>query len=475
MELFLVFSPIILGLICLFIKNRKFIIISIHICFVIEIILSIIAISSKTTSSINYQWLPSLGINFSLSLDPIGKLFVLLSTICGFIIFISTFKTHYKQLNRFWGLYMIAIGALIGVFIARDAMLFYFFWELVLIPIYFLCSLWGGKKRIQITLKFFVYTFVGSILMLIGIIYIAAHTADGGFSYQSFLNNQLNGHQQNIAFALIFIAFAIKIPLFPLHTWQPDIYEQAPTPITMLLSALLVKMGLFGIIFWIKPILPIGFSDHARFVIILAVIGSIYASLVAISQTNIKKLIAYSSIAHLALMTAAIFANNSIGLEGAILQLFNHSINIIGLWIIAYIVEHVFKSTDINNLGGIAKRFTNFSVFIMIMILANIALPLTNSFIGEFLIFNGLFQYNKWIAAVAIISIILTAIYSLNLVQKIILGEPGEKTKSVRLIFLSPQLMFCMIIITIFILLTGLYPSIITSLFQPYIQSIYPN
>lgn len=468
MELMLIFYPILGSLIVFLLYNNQLYIKQfVRITLLIEIVLSLLTISSKLPSNIQLNWLPSIGIQFAVGLDNLNVYFVLLTTICSYLIFELTYQKQTKKLAQFWGLYLVVIGALIGVFIAKDAIVFYFFWELVLIPIYFLCSIWGGEKRIASTIKFFVYTFIGSILMLVGILYTAAHTTDGGFSYQSFIHNTLTVKQQAMAFACMFIAFVIKIPLFPFHTWQPETYQQAPTTITMFLSALLAKMGLFGIIVWLKPAYPVAFRTHSNFVVILSVIGALYASLLAINQTNLKKLIAYSSIAHLALMSAAIFANNTIGLEGTILQLFNHGINVIGMWAFVYVLETYFEVTEIDKLAGLAKKYTTFSILTIIIILANIAFPLTNAFIGEFMIFNGIFQFNKWIAVAAILSIILTALYSLNAVQKIILGEPTQAHNPI----IPAKILYIMAIIGAFILVTGVYPSLLTHLFQNYIQN----
>ena len=468
MELLLIFYPILCSLIVFLLYNNQIYIKPIvRLTLIIEIVLSLLILTLKLPSNFQLNWLPSIGIQFAVGLDNLNIYFVLLTSICSYLIFELTFQKQTKKLAQFWGLYLLIIGALMGVFIAKDVVLFYFFWELVLIPIYFLCSIWGGEKRIASTIKFFIYTFIGSIFMLVGILYTAAHTIDGGFSYQSFIHNTLTFKQQATAFALMFIAFVIKIPLFPFHTWQPETYQQAPTTITMFLSALLAKMGLFGIIVWLKPAFPVAFRAHSNFVVILSVIGALYASLIAINQTNLKKLIAYSSIAHLALMNAAIFANNTIGLEGAILQLFNHGINVIGMWAFVYVLETYFEVTELNKMSGLAKKYPTFSILTIIIILANIAFPLTNAFIGEFLIFNGIFQFNKWIAAAAIISIILTALYSLNAVQKILLGEStNEHTPAI-----PSKILYIMAIIGAFIFVTGVYPTLLTHLFQNYIQN----
>ncbi len=378
---------------------------------------------------VNYFWLKYIGNSFFIGLDGTGRLLTFLTALSFPIILISTGKNKYKDSSAFYGLMLLTQAGLMGVFLSLDALLFYFFWELALIPVYFLCSKWGGEKRIQTTFKFFVYTFVGSLLMLTGIIYVYLQTSqvtfsDGtiaahSFRMDSFLNAGLSDGEQSWLFWLFFVAFAVKMPVFPFHTWQPDTYDQSPTSVTMVLSGLMVKMGLFGVIRWLIPVFPSAHADFADAVVILSIIGIIYASCIAMVQDNLKKLIAYSSIAHIGLMSAALFAMNEMSVQGVMLQMFSHGINIIGMWIVVDIIERQTGFKNISQLGGIAHKAPVLTIFLVIIALANIALPLTNAFVGEFLMFNGLFQMNAWYAAAAGISIILAAVYTLKMIQKV--------------------------------------------------------
>lgn len=401
-------------------------------------------------------WLPALGSRISLQIDGMGKMLTLLTAVSFPLIFAATYKNNYKNTGSFYALMLLAQAGLTGVFVAADALLFYFFWELALIPVYFLCSIWGGDKRIAVTFKFFIYTFIGSLLMLIGILYLYYHTPDHSFSLQSFYHIILNSKQENIVFWLFFLAFAIKMPIFPFHTWQPDAYEQSPTATTMVLSGVMVKMGLFGVIRWLLPVLPNASQHYANVVIILSVIGMLYASLIAIRQDDIKRLIAYSSIAHIGLMAAAIFAHNSTGMDGVMIQMFNHGINVIGLWIVADAIEQQLGTRKFSELGGLAQKAPALGILLVVMVLANIALPLTNAFVGEFLMFNGLFQFNIWMAAVAGISVILAAVYSLNMVQKILFGETSSLTANATDISGNVKLVLAVIAIGVIVL--GVYP-----------------
>ena len=440
---------------------------------VITLALSLMAVNSKGVLHYDASWLPGLGGRFTLMQDGMGKMLGLLTAISFPVVFAATYKNTYQKPAAFYGLMLLTQAGLLGVFLAADALLFYFFWELALIPVYFLCSIWGGEKRIAVTFKFFIYTFIGSLLMLVGILFVYAHTSDHSFALQSFYNVQLTDKQQAYVFALFFIAFAIKMPIFPLHTWQPDANEQAPTATTMILSGVMVKMGLFAVIRWVLPMVPGAVKGHSLFIIILSVIGMVYASLIAIKQDDIKRLIAYSSIAHIGLMCAAIFTQNQIGLEGVMIQMFNHGINVIGLWIVADVIEQQLGTRKFSELGGLAQKAPTLAILLVVMALANVALPLTNAFVGEFLLFNGLFQYNIWIAAVAGISIILSAVYTLNMIQKIFYGNTVEKTNNAVEIDFNVQVVLSVLVVMVLVM--GVYPQPMIDLTKDTVNAIFTH
>lgn len=353
-----------------------------------------------------------------------------------------------------------------GVFCAFDALTFYFFWELALIPVYFLASMWGGANRVRATFKFFAYTFAGSLLMLIGIIYVYLHTsgkmfADGtitqhSFSIKAFYEASITPDAQHWLFWLFFVAFAIKMPIWPFHTWQPDAYDEAPTTVTMVLSGIMVKMGLLAVLRWLIPVLPEASAYYTDVVIILSIIGIIYASCVAMVQDNLKRLVAYSSIAHIGLMCAAIFAMNEMSVQGMLIQMFSHGINIIGLWIVVDIIEQKTGVKSISQLGGVATKAPVLTIFLVIIALANIALPLTNAFIGEFMMFAGLWQYSNWFAAVAGISIILAAVYTLNMIRSIFYGNVAPVVEQIKDINISQKLILSVVVVAIFMI--GIFP-----------------
>ena len=428
-------------------------------------------IAFNGAANFDASWIPSINARFVLTADGLSKILLLLSGISFPAIFIATSKNEIKNRAQFLSLMLFTQTGLLGVFLAGDALLFYFFWELALIPVYFLCSIWGGEKRVAVTFKFFIYTFLGSLFMLIGIILVYTHTADQSFAIQAFKQATLSSGQQLTAFALFFTAFAIKMPIFPLHTWQPDAYEQSPTAVTMVLSAVMVKMGLYGVMRWLMPLFPDAFSAHSNFVVTLSVIGILYASFIAIRQDDMKRLIAYSSIAHIGLMSAALFTNTEIGVQGVLIQLFSHGINVLGLWVIADIIEQQTGTRSLKEMGGLAKQNPTLAILLVGFAFANIALPLTNAFVGEFLMFNSLFQFNPWIAAAAGISVVLAAIYTLNMVQKCAYGEVSEKMNKMQ----SPNVpaQFVLIVLLVVVIISGVYPAPLFNLTADTLQQLF--
>ena len=382
-----------------------------------------------TYNHVSYIWLKYLGANYYIGLDGVGRSLTLLTAIVFPLIIGSNYKKEVSSSHSFYGLLMLSQAGLMGVFMAMDALSFYFFWELALIPIYFLSSIWGGENRIKVTFKFFIYTFIGSLMMLAGLIYLGLQTPGAdAFSYHALVavGNSLSNTQQISLFVLFFLAFAIKMPIFPFHTWQPDAYDEAPTSVTIFLSALMVKMGLYAVLRWLMPLLPEGIAYWSNTVIILSIIGIIYASIIALQQTNIKRFIAYSSIAHMGLMCAAAFVQNDLALHGVKIQMFMHGINIAGMWLVVSIIENRYHTKDMNALGGIASTMPKLAIAFVIISFANIALPLTNGFVGEFMLFAGIFSSanpnHVLYMVLAGLGVILGAAYTLRMLQKVVFG-----------------------------------------------------
>lgn len=476
----LIVIPLLTGLAAFLIKNEKAVRSWALLSSIVTLAVSVVGLTMLNEAKwLEHQsaFMSTLGSSFSVKLDGMGQLLCLLNTVAFPLIFISTWKSSYKKPNSFFALMLLSQAGMMGVFLAMDALLFYFFWELALIPVYFLCSQWGGEKRIAVTFKFFIYTFVGSLLMLVGILFIYAKTPEHSFSIQSFYTTgaSLSNKDQTWLFWLFFIAFAVKMPIFPFHTWQPDTYEQSPTATTMVLSGVMVKMGVLGLIRWLLPVLPIASYSLGDRVSWLAVIGMIYASLIAIKQDDIKRLVAYSSIAHIGLMCLAIFSENKLAMQGVMIQMFNHGINIIGLWIIVELIERQFGTRKLSELGGLAQKAPAMAILFVIVALANIALPLTNAFIGEFLMFSGIFgsqvtKLNVWFTVLAGVCIILAAIYTLNMVRKVFYGEPALRTANALDIQFNEKLALGAIVVLIFWM--GVYPQPVLNITNDITDSI---
>ena len=443
---------------------------------IVELVISLFAASQFAYNAdiqfeLNTFWIYSLGINFHVGMDGISLLLVLLTTGLMPLIILSSFKKNQTNPKLFYSLVMFMQMALIGVFVSLDGFLFYIFWELALIPIYIICLMWGGEDRARITFKFFVYTLLGSLFMLVGLIYLYLHTP-GSHSFAISALYQagadLTSREQSFVFWAIFLAFAVKMPVFPFHTWQPDTYSTAPTAGTMLLSGIMLKMGVYGLIRWLVPLVPAGVANWGFTAIVLSVIGIIYASVIAIMQKDFKRLIAYSSIAHVGLIAAGIFAFNNQGLQGGMIQMISHGINVVGLFFIVEILETRFNTRNIGNLGGIRNVCPHFAVLFLIILLGSVALPLTNGFIGEFLLLNGLYQYNAWLAGFAGLSVILGAVYMLRSYQGIMLGETNDTT--VNFGRLSGKEQIILTVICLLIIGIGVYPKPLLDISEPAVK-----
>lgn len=457
----LIWLPLIGGLLSFFITNER----SVKSWSLLSSILTLalFAVSLFYTdqkhyalNSVSYVWLPEIGSSFALLLDGMSRILCLLTAVSFPLIFAATYSTSYKSPNAFYGLMLLTQCGLMGVFLSVDALAFYFFWELALIPAYFLVSQWGGEKRIQAAFKFFIYTFAGSLFLLIGIIYVYLKTPDQSFSLVSFYQVQLTAGEQGWLFWMFFVAFAIKMPIFPFHTWQPDAYEQSPTAVTMVLSGIMVKMGLFATLRWLIVMFPDAVRQFDNVVIGLSIVGMLYASCVALVQDDLKRLVAYSSIAHIGLMAASLFTLNLMSLQGLLVQMFNHGINIIGLWIVVFLIEKQTGIRKISQLGGLAQKAPALAIMLVVIALANIALPLTNAFVGEFMMFAGLYKFSPWYAAAAGLSIILSAVYTLNMIKNVFYGNLNAVTQGFKEILLHERIILAMIVVLIFFV--GVYP-----------------
>lgn len=416
-------------------------------------------------------WMPALGAQLSFAADGMAAMLCLLTGIILPVVLLINRNKEIESPAAYYSLIMLSQAGLMGVFLSADALLFYFFWELALIPVYFLCSRWGGERRIAVTFKFFVYTFVGSLMMLSALIYLSLQgNAANAMSWSNIIaaGKALPFEQQQVVFWLLFIAFAIKMPIFPFHTWQPDAYEQSPTPVTIILSALMVKMGLYAVLRWLLPVLPQAVAYWSDTVMILSVTGIVYASLIAMVQGNIKRLVAYSSIAHMGLMCAAAFSGTALSAQGLMVQMFNHGINITAMWVIVHMVEQRYGTQELKKMGGLATTAPGIAIALVIVAFANIALPLTNGFVGEFMLFSGIFQsasrYHIILMVVAALGIILGAIYTLTMVQKVAYGENNSGVATVAGMNTAENV--AVLVLIAFIIVLGVFPQPLLDLVQ---------
>ncbi len=433
----------------------------------VEFVLAIVAFAvyknDPTSELLSHDcvWIKSLGIHFNIAIDALGLLMIMLTTFLIPIIILSSFKKGTELSQHFYALILALEMAVIGVFTANDGFLFYVFWEFALIPAYLICLLWGGENRGRITLKFFIYTLIGSLFMLIGLIYIYNFTDVAGAKSWNILamydaGNKLTIAEQGSVFCLIFVAFAIKMPVFPFHTWQPDTYVNAPVQGTMLLSGIVLKMATFGSIKWLLPMVPAGVAEWGTAAMVLAAIGVVYASIIAIGQTEYKRFIAYTSIAHVGIIAAAILSVSFQGIQGSIMFMLAHGINAVGLFFIGEILFRHLGTTDMNKMGGIRLLNGNFSTLFLIILLGAVSLPLTNGFVGEFLSLMGIYQYSAYIGLFAGLSVILGAVYMLRAFQKIMLGESKDPKMTFGKLETSETVV--LVIIAAAVIGLGVYP-----------------
>ena len=479
----LIFLPVIAALVVLLLKNEvaKYVALAFAVAelAIAGVFLSRFTPDATTQFAELAPWISKAGIYFNAGIDGISMIMVLLTTLLVPLIILTTYKHEYSSAKAFYALILFMQAGLLVVFTAIDAFLFYVGWEAALIPIYFICAMWGGENRIRVNIKFFIYTFAGSLFMLLGIIYLHLKTPSGSYDIHDFYTLDLTAGQQSFVFIAFFLAFAIKMPIFPFHTWQPDTYTEAPSGGTMMLSGIMLKMGIYGVIRWLIPIAPIGTKQWGGTALILAIIGIVYASIIAFKQKDGKRLVAYSSIAHVGLIAAGLFAFvrldgsfvwSASGLQGALIQSLSHGINVVGMFFIWDIISRRMNTRDINDLGGIAKVAPKFAVAFLIIVLGTVALPLTNGFIGEFLLLNAVFQYNIWYAAIAGLTMIFGAVYMLRMYKGVMQGETNSLTATFTDISGSEVLVLA--IICLLIIVIGVYPQPILNISEAAVQNL---
>lgn len=404
-----------------------------------------------------------LDIDIIIYIDSISLMMVMLTSLLIPIIIASNNNREVRNHN-FYALILLMQMALIGVFTASEMILFYIFWELALMPVFLITAIWGGEDRKRISVKFLIYTVVGSFAMLIAILYLYTLTSLHSFSFESFYQLKLPYSVQVPVFLAFFLAFAIKIPLFPFHSWQAETYNVSPVQGSMFMAGIMLKMGLYGIIRFILPICPDVVAGGSLIFLPLILFGVIYGAIIAIRQPKLKKMIAFVSLSHVGIIALGLLSNNQYGIEGAILQMFSHGVNVVGFFL-CYQMIVIRTGTDIiSDLGGIASSAPRFATIFLIIVLANVALPFTNSFVGEFLILLGLFQSNVYIGVIAGLTIILGAVYMLKMYQQVMYGPQTIATQKFADLTTGEILLFVPIIVCIF--WVGISPSFVLQMLQ---------
>lgn len=424
--------------------------------------------AGENISVIN-SWINQPKISFALNGDGLGLAMVLLTVALTPIIIFSSFGNEYKNAKGFYALILFMAFAMVGTFLAADGLLYYIFWELALIPIYFIALIWGNgdaEERRKAVVKFFIYTLAGSLFMLTAFIYL--YQKAGSFLIEDLYKVNLSACEQFWIFLAFFLAYAIKIPIIPFHTWQANVYQKAPTVGTMLLSGIMLKMGLYSVIRWQLPIAPIAAKEYMYIFIGLGIAGVIYGSIVALRQKDLKKLLAYSSLAHVGLIAAGSYTLTLDGLRGAVLQMIAHGFVVVGLFFAAEVIFRRYETREIEEMGGIRTQSPKFTSMFLILVLASVALPSTFNFVGEFTVLYSLSQINIWFAILGGTTIILGAYYMLRMFQHVMLGETNSKTFAD--VTLNEGVSFAVIIAVL--LFFGFYPKPITDLITPSLETI---
>jgi len=426
----------------------------------------------------NHDWIPSLGAKYSLGVDGIAALLILLTTLLSFISVYSSFSAITKREKEYYAFLLLLETGMIGVFCALDFFLFYVFWEVMLVPMYFLIGIWGGPRKLYAAIKFFLYTLAGSVVMLLAIIALYFFNTSGFLWWKGLGNpptfdivhfqtiaSSIPGDLQLWLFWAFFIGFAIKVPMFPFHTWLPDAHVEAPTAGSVILAGVLLKMGTYGFLRFSLPLCPDAIFSDARFlglttvgwVAALSIVGIVYGSMVAMVQKDMKKLVAYSSVAHLGFVMLGLFALNNAGIQGGILQSINHGLSTGGLFLLVGIVYERTHTRMIVDYGGLSGVMPIYAMLFMVILLASIGLPLLNGFVGEFTILTGAFLADWRWAAWASLGVILGAAYMLWLYQRVFFGElTNEKNKGLKDVNLREILTLAPLIAACFWI--GLYP-----------------
>lgn len=408
-----------------------------------------------------FHWIPAFNINYHLGVDGIAIPLILLTSFTTVIVVISAWEVIEKRVAQYMAAFLIMSGLMIGVFSALDAILYYVFWEAMLIPMFLVIGIWGGPNRVYATIKFFLYTLLGSLLMLVAFIYLYLRT--GSFELFDYYQLKMTLNVQILIFLAFFTAFAVKIPMWPVHTWLPDAHVEAPTGGSVVLAAIALKLGGYSFLRFAMPIAPDAAHYLSGFMITLSLIAIVYIALVALVQKDMKKLIAYSSISHMGFVTLGFFIFNNLGMEGAIVQMVSHGFISAAMFLCVGVLYDRVHSRQIEAYGGVANTMPAFAAFAVLFAMANSGLPGTSGFVGEFMVILGAIQANFWYAFLASFTLIFGAAYTLWMVKRVFYGEVANENVA-ALKDLNKREFLILAILAVLVLALGLYPQALTQM-----------
>ncbi len=408
-----------------------------------------------------FSWIPAFNINYHLGADGLAVPLILLTSFTTLIVIISAWEVIQQRVAQYMACFLIMSGLMIGVFSALDAILYYVFWEAMLIPMFLVIGIWGGPNRVYATVKFFLYTLLGSLLMLVAFIYLYLNT--GSFEIADFYRFPMPLQVQVLVFLAFFVAFAVKIPMWPVHTWLPDAHVEAPTGGPAVLAAIALKLGGYSFLRFAMPIAPDAAHHLSGYMIALSLIAIVYIALVALVQKDMKKLIAYSSISHMGFVTLGFFLFNNIGLEGAIVQMLSHGFISAAMFLCVGVLYDRVHSRQIESYGGVANTMPAFAAFAVFFAMANTGLPGTSGFVGEFMVILGAVQINFWYAFLAALTLIFGAAYSLWMVKRVFYGAVAND-KVAALSDLNKREFFILAVLASLVLALGVYPQMVTDM-----------
>lgn len=439
----------------------------------------------KTTAAMQFverlPWVPRFNAEYYLGVDGLSAPLILLTTFITPLVLISAWEVIDKRSAQYFAAFLILEGMMIGVFSALDAMLFYIFWEAMLVPMFLIIGIWGGKRRIYATIKFFLYTFLGSVFMLVSLIYL--YTRTGSYDLLAFHDVPLGETAQTLIFLSFLAAFAVKVPMWPVHTWLPDAHVEAPTGGSVVLAAIMLKMGGYGFVRLSLPITPDASGSLAWLLIALSLVAVVYIGLVALVQSDMKKLIAYSSIAHMGFVTLGFFlfwsilsstgevSGAALGITGAMVQMISHGLISGAMFLCVGVMYDRMHSRNIADYGGVINTMPWFGAFMVLFAMANAGLPGTSGFVGEFMVILASFKANFWVALLAATTLILGASYTLWMVKRVLFGEIANDQVA-ALQDLNAREFFMLAILALGVLLLGVWPQPLVEMMQPSVDAL---